>query len=284
MHFVFIPAGEFMMGSPEDETNRGSDEQQHKVTLAKPFYMGRYEVTVGQFKVFVRAAAYRTDAEKDGWAYAWKDGSLGKVDGASWQKPGFEQTEEHPVTEVSWNDCQEFIKRLNVGAGLAPPSGGQGAQRAAPLRFALPSEAQWEYACRAGSKGRFFWGGDETKAGQYANVADKTAKAEFSNWPVFDTEDGYVFTAPVGKFQPNGLGLYDMTGNVREWCEDAYGDYDKAPTDGTNAANDASRVHRGGSWLSLPQNARSADRRRFPPDYRYCNAGFRVAVVCEWSR
>jgi formylglycine-generating enzyme required for sulfatase activity len=278
IHFVFIPAGEFMMGSPNEEDGRASDEKQHKVTLAKPFYMGKYEVTVGQFKAFVRAATYRTDAEKDGWAVAWTGSTRDQVNGASWQKPGFEQTEEHPVTEVSWNDCQAFIKHLNatVGAGLAPPSGPQAAQQAAPLRFSLPNEAQWEYACRAGTKGRFFWGEDETKAGQHANVADKTAKAEFSDWTISDTEDGYVFTAPVGRFKANAFGLYDMHGNVWEWCEDAYGDYDKALTNGTN---DASRVLRGGCWGVIPLYCRSASRLWSLPDLRYDFIGLRLVLV-----
>jgi formylglycine-generating enzyme required for sulfatase activity len=159
---------------------------------------------------------------------------------------------------VSWNDAKAFSAWMS---------------KAGAAKVALASEAQWEYACRAGSKGRFFWGEDEAKASQYANVADKTLKAKVPDFPfpVFGTEDGYVFTAPVGKFQPNGFGLYDMTGNVWEWCEDAYGDYDKASADGTNAAsdaNDASRVLRGGCWLSYPLSARSADRLRNQPDYR----------------
>jgi formylglycine-generating enzyme required for sulfatase activity len=227
---------------------------------------------VGQFKAFARAATYRTDAEKDGWAVAWTGSSWGKVDDASWQKPGFEQTEDHPVTEVSWNDGKAFCEWMS---------------KAGTAKVSLPSEAQWEYACRAGSKGRFFWGEEETKAGQYANVADKTGKAKFSNWTIFDTDDGYVFTSPVGKFRANDFGLYDMTGNVWEWCEDTYGDYDKAPTDGTSArndANDASRVLRGGSWDVNPQDARSACRYRGRPDDRNFLAGFRVVVACEWLR
>jgi formylglycine-generating enzyme required for sulfatase activity len=273
MHFVFIPPWEFMMGSPDNEKDRNDDEKQHKVTLAKPFYMGKYEVTVGQFKAFVRGAGYRTDAEKDGMSLGWIGNRSGRVEGASWQKPGFGQTDNHPVTEVSWNDAKAFCDRISKGQSA---------------RVGLPSEAQWEYACRAGSKGPFFWGENETKAGHYANVAPRKKKLWLSGWLSSDMDDRYALTSPVGKLRPNDFGLYDMSGNVWEWCEDGYHrDSEGAPGDGRSAVSDASdgeRVIRGGYWQGGCRACRCANRYGLEPGHRDDYTGFRVVVPYEWLR
>jgi formylglycine-generating enzyme required for sulfatase activity len=237
MHFVFIPAGEFMMGSPENEKDREVDEGPvHKVKLTKWLYLGKYEVTQAE----------------------WKAGM-----GTS---PSDLKGENEPVEQVSWNDCQEFVKKLNealgarTGAGAAPPSG---SQQVAPLRFALPTEAQWEYACRAGTQTRYGFGDSDQDLGNYAwFVANKDGK-----------------THPVGGKKPNAWGLYDMHGNVLEWCQDWSGSYSKGEaSDPRGPDGGETRVCRGGSWGSPAGDCRSALRGRFSPDSRYSILGFRLAL------
>ena len=267
MKLALIPAGKFMMGSPETEKDRGKDETQHEVTISKPFYMGVYEVTKGQFAQFVSESGYKTDAEKDGWAYAWDGSKWVKVNGASWKEPVFEQTDDHPVTEVTHNDAVAFCDWLTKKTGKT---------------VSLPTEAQWEYACRAGTKTAYPWGDDPDDGKGWCNAADQTAKKQFSNsnLPPFSWDDGYVFTAPVGKFKPNAFGLHDMIGNVLEWCSDWYADsYANADkVDPTGPASGSFRVLRGGGWLGYPQFCRSAYRFRLTPDSRISNFGFRVSV------
>ena len=266
MKLALIPAGKFTMGSPKDEKDRSDDEgPQREVTISKAFYMGVYEVTRGEFAAFVKDAGYKTDAEKEGWAYAWDGKSWGKVDGASWKKPGFEQTDEHPVTEISHNDAVAFCDWLTKKTGKT---------------VRLPPEAEWEYACRGGTNTAYPWGDDPDDGKGWANAADQTAKKQFSNWTAFSWDDGYVFTAPVGKFKPNAFGLHDMIGNVWEWCADWYADsYANANnTDPQGPASGTSRVLRGGSWCDLPQLCRSARRLRSSPGFRVIDLGFRVVV------
>ena len=195
------------------------------------------------------------------------------------------------MTCISWNDAQAFVRWLNnkeEGIYRLPyrlPLGindlfekfqtltkeGQGAYR-------LPTEAEWEYAVRAGSDTVFFWGNDADGACRYANLADQTAKRTFSGWTTFDCEDGYVYTAPVGGFQPNAWGLYDMSGNVWEWCQDWYGVYSSGSVnDPTGDDGGSSRAFRGGSWCSRPGDVRCADRGRYKPGLRSPDLGFRLA-------
>jgi sulfatase modifying factor 1 len=267
MKFTRIEPGEFLMGSPAGEDGRFDDETQHKVKLTKPFFMGTHHVTRGQFAAFLKDAGYKTDAEKDGWAYAWTGTTYGKVDGACWLKPGFDQTDEHPVVEVSWNDAQAFCQWLSKKEGG---------------KYRLPTEAEWEYACRSGTHTAYFWG-DTPDGGQgFANCADLTAKDKFPNWTTFNWRDGFVYTSPVGSFKPNLWGLYDMIGNAFEWCGDFYGPYpDGDATDPTGPAQgdiSSSRVLRGGSWSDDPRVCRAAYRGRNAPGYRSYNFGFRVCL------
>jgi len=267
LELVFIPAGSFLMGSPETEKNRGKNETQHEVTISRPFYMGKYEVTVGQFDRFVEAEKYQTEAEKEGWAFAWDGQKWDKVNGASWRKPGFEQKADHPVCEVSWNDAKAFCEWLS---------------RTSAKTVRLPTEAEWECAVRAGTRTAYPWGNDPDDGKGWGNVADQTAKQKFNlkDADVFNWDDGYAFTAPVGKFRANPFGLFDTMGNVWEWCADWFGEYAAwATTDPTGQATGTFRVLRGGSWGSNPGTCRSAFRNCYSPVSRNNRYGFRVVVV-----
>jgi len=267
MEFVYIPPGTFMMGSPSGEAGRNDDEGQHRVTLTKGFYMQTTEVTVGQWRAFVRETGYRSEAEKGDGAWIWLDKKWEKKAGYYWDNPGFEQTDKHPVTCVSWNDTHAFIKWLNEKGDKT---------------YRLPTEAEWEYACRAGTKTARFWGDDPDEACKYANVADLT-EWNGKHWITkHNCNDRHWFPSPAGSFRSNSWGLYDMLGNVWEWCEDWHDtDYykkspkqnPKGPTHGTY------RVLRGGSWDYYPRGVRCAYRGRADPDYRSNYIGFRVLLV-----
>ena len=288
MKLTLVPSGEFMMGSGEsvEETvafftkNYGmvyltadlfkDEHPQHRVRITKPFYLGAYHVTRGQFRQFVKDSAYKTDAEKgeEPGAYGWnsKKEQIDFSKDYSWQNAGFEQTDEHPVVNVSWNDAVAFCKWLSRKEGKS---------------YRLPTEAEWEYACRAGTTTRYYSGDDPETLAKVANVADATAKAKFPAWKwTIKASDGYVFTAPVGQFKPNAFGLYDMYGNACQWCADWYGRdyYGISPVDnpkGPSTGDD--RVVRGGSWGDGAGFASSAFRRRFSPGKRCGDASFRVA-------
>ena len=146
----------------------------------------------------------------------------------------------------------------------------------------LPTEAQWEYACRAGTTTAFPWGDSPDYGSGWANAADVSLKKKLTaaDWEFFSWDDGFVFTSPAGHFQANALGLYDMNGNVCQWCQDWYGEYKKgAATDPAGPETGGLRVQRGGSWYNPPSNCRSAFRRKCDPDKRYDDDGFRVAVI-----
>lgn len=266
MAFVWIPAGCFQMGSPESEAGRGSDEGPvHKVCV-DGFWLGKYEVTRGQFSRFITATKYKTDAEKEGSSWGYKDGSWDDVKGYSWKNSGFEQNDSHPVISVSWNDAKAMAKWMSKNSKYT---------------FKLPTEAEWEYACRAGTQTSRFWGDDPDQACKYANVADKSAKKQFSDWSIHNCTDGYVFTAPVGKFLDNPFQLSDMLGNVWEWCEDAYSNdaYKKHRSKNpviSSGNSGAGRVIRGGGWDINPRSLRSANRNNYSPGYRYYHIGFRL--------
>ncbi len=289
MKLTLVPAGEFMMGSgePAEDTvaffkkNYGMDNlraahfkvehPQHRVRITKPFYLGTYHVTRGQFRQFVKDSGYKTDAEKGERPGAWS-WNLEKQEFMfskyySWRFAGFKQTDEHPVVIVSWNDALAFCKWLSGKEGKT---------------YQLPSEAQWEYACRAGTKTRYNSGDDPETLAKVGNVADATGKAAFPDWKyTIRAGDGYVFTAPVGQFKPNAFGLYDMHGNAWQWCADWYGKdyYGKSPVnDPTGPGAGDAHILRGGSWLNWPVNSSSATRYRGGPDFQFIFiAGFRVA-------
>ena len=219
---VTIPGGEFQMGcSPGDNSCYG-DEKPHQVKI-KSFRMGKYEVTQAQWQAVMDA------------------------------NPARFQGDDRPVENVSWNDIQDFLKRLNAGNTGKP--------------YRLPTEAEWEYTARAGTKTPYWWGRDIGKG--HANC-DGCG----SRW---DNKE----TAPVGSFPANPFGLYDTVGNVWEWVADCWhGGYQGAPTDGSawrdNCQGDR-RVVRGGSWGSLPWLARVSFRNRGVPAARYGDSGLRLA-------
>ena len=263
MEFVFIPPGTFMMGSPESESGRQNDEKQNQVTFTRGFYMQTTEVTVGQWRAFVRDTGYKSEAETGGGAYVWTGSKWEKKAGSYWDNPGFSQTEDHPVSCVSWNDVNKFMKWLNRKEGVT---------------YRLPTEAEWEYTVRAGTRTARYWGDNPNEACGYANVHDQTSKRiNKFDWTHHNCDDGYAQTAPVGRFKPNGFGLYDMLGNVWEWCQDWYGDYASGSvTNPEGPSGGSNRVIRGGSWNNKPRNVRSANRNRNNPDNRNNNLGFRL--------
>jgi len=279
MKLVFIPPGQFMMGSSLSaaETVRRfggeiklfqNEHPRHRVRFTKGFHMAATEVTRGHFARFVAATGYRTQAETSNGALKLT-GKRWKMDAnTNWRNPGFAQTDDHPVVCMTWNDATAFCRWL-------------GLQENAEYR--LPTESEWEYACRAGGRSIFPWG-DSNDAGKgWANAADLALKRKFgpSPVPLFNWDDGHVFTAPVGSYQSNAWALHDMIGNVWEWCSDRYGDYPEGNvTDPIGPAIGRYRNLRGGSWDSGPRRCRSASRGSFEPgNHRDGNYGFRV--VCS---
>jgi sulfatase modifying factor 1 len=281
MTFTLIKAGEFMMGSDETDSDAFDDEfvdkaaarkEKHRVRITHPFHLGVTEVTRGQFRRFVNDTGYGTPAEEHAWGggYGWnKDKKIFEQNPRyTWQNAGFEQTDEHPVVNVSWNDAVAFAQWLSRKEGKS---------------YRLPTEAEWEYACRAGTTTRFAHGDNAEGLAAIGNMADGTAKEKYQDWTwAIAARDGYVYTAPVGRFQPNAFGLYDMHGNVREWCSDGYSAdyYKRSPGDDPPGALGVShRVYRGGGWASRPRRCRSALRGWDSPGFNGSTLGFRLALV-----
>jgi len=235
MKLVLIPAGEFMMGSPEYDKDADADERpQHKVRITKPFYFGATEVTQEQYEKVMR--------KNPSW-FSKTDGGADKVKGID--------ASSFPVEMVSWDDAAEFCKRLSTKEGQT---------------YRLPTEAEWEYACRAGSTTRYCFGDDPKQLHEYAWFSD--------------SRDGRPH--PVGQKKPNRWGLYDMHGNVSEWCSDWYGQdyYAESPTDDpTGPVAGPTRVYRGGSWGSSASYCRAAYHNGDRPGARSPGLGFRVAAV-----
>jgi formylglycine-generating enzyme required for sulfatase activity len=262
MRMINIPAGSFMMGSRGDSAAY-PDEISHVVHLTKPFHISATLVTRAQFAAFVADTNYQTDAERSG-GDVWTGIQIERVQTASWRSPGFIQTDDHPVVLVSWNDATAFCAWLS---------------RREHLTYRLPTEAEWEYACKAGTTTAYPWGDDPSAGGGWANVADLSGKEAYGWGEGFEFNDGYIFTSPVAHFRPNNWQLYDMIGNVWEWCADGYGDYSSDPNDPIGTPSSPSRVRRGGSWSGGgPRSARSAFRSRRPPTDARCDEGFRVAA------
>ncbi len=293
-----IPPGEFQMGSDEtaeqleaagfvlsDDCWREwirAESPRHRVRVTQPFYLGVSSVTRGQFAAFVRATGYRTEAEthgKGGWGYVAAIKSNGQKPEFTWKNTGFEQTDEHPVVNVTWNDVQAYVKWLNESA----------AKTGNDVRYRLPREAEWEYACRAGTTTRFFTGDTMESLRGFANVPDESFDTAFPVVEVdfkrqtFPFDDGSPFTSPAGRYSCNPFGLSDMLGNVWDWCSDWYDAayYGNSPTSDPDGHPSGSfRVLRGGSWGSAPINLRSSRRGYLTPVNRNYSAGCRVVLEC----
>ena len=248
MKFRFIPPGKFMMGSPQQEIDRciglrvelgnwfNAEAPEHEVEITQAFYLGSTELTVGQFRQFVKAEKYQAGDDR-------------------WQEPGFEQADDHPVVWVSWQNAVDFCTWLSEKEGK---------------KHRLPTEAEWEYSCRAGKGGtRYCFGNEDADLGLYA-------------W--FEANSGGK-TQSVGKLRPNDWGLYDMHGNAWQWCQDYYDPtyYKSSPKkDPPGGVGDSyGHVFRGGSWFDAPVSCRSAFRPCQPPGHRDRNLGFRVSLSVD---
>jgi formylglycine-generating enzyme required for sulfatase activity len=268
MRFVLIPPGEFDMGSTEAEVAKlleeaksswhidrlPSEAPKHRIRITKPFWLGAYEVTRGQFRRFVEDRGYQTEAERDG------KGGFGHADGQRKEDPrfvwnadlGFEHADNHPVLNVSWNDVTAFCAWLSEQEGET---------------FHLPTEAQWEYACRAGTTTTWSTGDDAGALWEHGWFTQQK-------------------THPVGQKPPNAWGLHDMHGNVWEWCQDwwAVDYYGVSPLDDpTGPTGGSLRVRRGGSWGNVPSNGRAPIRDCDDPSSRGIHHGFRVARAVSSS-
>lgn len=261
---VVIPPGRFTIGSPIGEAGRGSDENPQKiVTIAYALAVGKYPVTRGEFAAFVADTG-----RKLGPCEHWDGKSFHVEPGIYWSNAPH-QTDRHPVVCVNWDDTQTYVQWLSHKTGR---------------RYRLLTEAEWEYAARAGTTTAWYWGDSEAAQCRYANGADLSAKAQGVAVSGFvSCDDKYPQTSPVGTFGTNKFGLYDMAGNVGEWVEDCYHDtYLDAPDDGGAVEtcmpkfHDA-RVMRGGGWNSIPAWVRSASRDVEVPTQRSDSFGFRVA-------
>jgi formylglycine-generating enzyme required for sulfatase activity len=268
---VIVPTGEFVMGADQVEETREhlTDEFRNRsmplrrVKVGR-FALGRYEVTIGQYRAFAEATGRGSEG-----CFAWLGGEYRMDSERSWRNPGFAQDDKHPVTCISWEDASAYVQWLSLKFGR---------------QYRLPSEAEWEYAARAGSPTSRFWGENGENSCTYANGADQSALAliaEARNWSISTCADGYAYTAPVGSFRANAFGLYDMLGNAAEWTADCWnGDYQGAPIDGRVwAAGDCGlRAVRGGAWDDSPAGLRSAYRVGSPVVVRVYARGFRVAA------
>ena len=259
---VVVPRGRNWMGSPHYAEERQENEGPwHDVTIAAPFAIGVYEVTVAEFRRFVGETGYSAASS----CYTHEGGESADRTDRSWWNSGFSQGERHPVVCVSWNDVQAYAVWLSRKTGE---------------KYRLLSESEWEYAARAGTETARYWGQRGWAQCRYANGADRSLEERYSGWRGASCRDGHVHTAPVGSFGANGWGLHDVLGNVWEWTEDCWNDsYGNAPSDGSawEYGDCEWRVLRGGSWLHGPLSLRAAHRESFSTSVGFYNIGFRVA-------
>lgn len=293
MAFVQVPSGRFTMGGqvtpeafardfpalePARLAGTADEAPAHTVHITRPFWLGRTEVTVGQFRAFLQASGHVPESVADGTGgYGFDaaraasppargDAFAGRDPRYSWAEPGFAQTDEHPVVNVSWHDAVAMAEWLSRTEGR---------------RYRLPTEAEWEYACRAGTRSHWHSGDDPAALAVVANLFDRDAAADWPRWAAqaLPAHDGWRFTAPVAQFAPNAFGLHDMHGNVWEWVADRHADdfYARSPHDDpTGPAEGHLRVRRGGSWHTWPFYARCGFRNWNDATTRYVLLGFRL--------
>ena len=256
---VWLPAGEGLIGSPDTEAGRNADEAQTTVRIRAPFALGETEVTIGEFRHFVEATDYRTEVAAsstclrpdDAWQKLVPDITL------SWERPGYEVTPRSPVACVSWNDAMAYADWLSEATGEV---------------YRLPTEAEWEYAARAGTKTARFWGDEADSGCRHGNTAE--------------CDDKYRYASPAGSFSPNRFGLRDILGNLGEWtCSDYDSSYRSSERRcGGRPSSTAPRVFRGGSWLDAPGLVRAAARDAAPGNLGLSNVGFRIARELDPDR
>jgi len=293
MVFVQIPSGQFFMGGveppevlaraypllePQRFTDLADEGPAHLVQITRAFYLGQHEVTVGQFRRFLEASGYVPESEADGTGgYGFNpqydpsttrrgDAFEGRDPRYSWRNPGFPQGDDHPVVNVTWNDAQALAQWLSRTEGHT---------------YRLPTEAEWEYACRAGTRTRYPHGDDPQGLVNVANTFDQAAAPHWPRWQqhALAGNDGHAFTAPVGSHAPNAFGLHDMLGNAWEWVSDWHGDdyYARSPRkDPQGPAVGTVRVRRGGSWHTWSFYARCGYRNWNSPQTRYTLVGMRL--------
>ena len=261
MELILVRPGEFLMGRGSTETGNTNELPRHRVRIICPYYLGRYEVTVGQFQKFVEETGYITDAEKRGKASGWDGKRWGKKRGVNWKQPGFSQGTDHPAVAISLNDARAFCRWLGKD-------------------YRIPAEAEWEYAARAGSETAFPWGTGVEQVCRHANGGDLSAQKLFAGWKTSSCDDGFAWTAPAGSYRPNRWGFYDMLGNAWEWCEDAWhGTFSGAPDDQSvwgEVGGGGRRVLKGGSWYFEPQDLRPSWRGTHRSYQATNGSGFRV--------
>lgn len=273
---VVLPEGSFLMGINKKQAIQAEipiweyaqELPQHKV-LVKSFAIATHDVTRGEYAKFVEETGYQTKGCR---IYAifdlngWFDDKA-----ANWRNPGFEQSDQHPVVCVSWDDTQRYVSWLNSKIS-----------KTTHYHYRLPSEAEWEYAARAGTTTLRFWGDDAIDQCGYSNGRDLTAKEQYPDkeWAAASCRDGFTTTSPGGSFHANQWGLYDMLGNVLQWTEDCWHhNYLEAPEQGGSWESGGcnQRVVRGGSWATIPMGMLSTSRSGYSPSSRLSNLGFRLA-------
>ncbi len=264
---VVIPAGTFRMGSPPDEAGHSDDEGPVRhVTIDRNIAVGRFEVTREEYAAFVEA----TGRAVVPGCYVEETGDWERRSDRSWREPGYRQTDRHPVVCVSWDDARAFTVWLSRRTGRT---------------YRLLSEAEWEYAARAGTSTAGFWGNDSALACDFANVHDRTRKSVIGiSWDPHACDDGAARTAPVGRYRANAFELHDTVGNVWEWAADCWvEDYQGAPADGTawNRGPCDGRLLRGGFWYYGPNFNRAAERTGVATAERFFDVGFRVGLELE---
>lgn len=276
---VVVPAGSFMMGAPADELGSFVEEGPQRRVSIRQFAMGKFDLTRGQWAAFVSATKHGTT---EGCEYSGFPKE--KESKASWSNLGFPQDDNHPAVCLTWSDAQDYLHWLSQKTGR---------------KYRLPTEAEWEYAARAGTTTPYPWGTKATH--EFANYgADECCSGSALG------RDKWVNTSPVGSFPPNGFGLYDMHGNVLQWVQDCFArSYAGLPMDGsayevvtklrmtgdlesmTGTSSCSYRMLRGGDWGDPPAMVRSAFRNFAPPpgetleEYRSAGVGFRVAITLE---
>jgi formylglycine-generating enzyme required for sulfatase activity len=274
---VVISGGSFTMGSPVNEPERRKFEGPQDNVKVAGFAIGATEVTRRQYAAFVEA----TKRPAAGGCFTYGFSSITDAEtvdlNASWRNPAFAQAADHPVVCVSWEDAKDYVAWLARKTGQA---------------YRLPSEAEWEYAARAGTTSTFFWGDAEERGCAYVNGGDpsllralpalkeaiaKSLSDGDAGSRFVKCDDGSAFTAAVGRYQPNAFGLYDMIGNAWELVEDCW--YESLPTSGLAHVEDSCEFHRGrgGSWDDFPEELRSARRSRLDRKARRNDVGFRIA-------